>query len=120
MVGDTERMDWFSGKAMQSTTPLGPYVVTPDEMVSPMDARITSRVNGRPMQDESTSLMIRSVADLVSFVSTRVELTPGDVVATGTPEGIGEFQDISLSDGDRVTIEIAGIGTLENVSENRQ
>jgi len=67
-VGDDEMLDWFSGKAMQRTTPVGPYVVV-DEIDDPQDLSIASRVNDETMQDDNTGMMIRSVADLVSFVS---------------------------------------------------
>jgi 2-keto-4-pentenoate hydratase/2-oxohepta-3-ene-1,7-dioic acid hydratase in catechol pathway len=66
------------------------------------------------MQDDDTGMMIRSVAELVSFVSSRVRLEPGDVVATGTPEGVGAFQDIRLHPGETVEVEVEGIGTLVN------
>lgn len=112
-VGDDEMLDWFSGKAMQRTTPVGPYVVV-DEIEDPQDLAISSRVNGETMQDDNTGMMIRSVADLVSFVSSRVRLEPGDVVATGTPEGVGTFQDIQLYPDDTVEIEVEGIGQLVN------
>lgn len=112
-VGDETVTDWFSGKAMQSTTPVGPYVVT-DEIDDPGDLAISSTVNGEVMQDSNTGLMIRDVAELVSFVSSRVRLEPGDVIATGTPEGVGTFQDIRLHHGDRVEVEVEGIGTLVN------
>lgn len=112
---DNEDMvDWFAGKAMQSTTPIGPVVVC-NEIDDPQDLAIASRVNGTTMQDESTRMMIYSVAELVSYISSLVELQPGDVIATGTPEGVGVFQDISLEPGDDVEIEIEGIGTLQNV-----
>lgn len=112
-VGDDTMLDWFSGKAMQDTTPVGPYVVV-DEIDDPQDLELRSRVNGETMQDSNTELMIRSVAELVSFVSTRVRLEPGDIIATGTPEGVGTFQDIQLYDGDKVEIELEGVGTLVN------
>jgi 2-keto-4-pentenoate hydratase/2-oxohepta-3-ene-1,7-dioic acid hydratase in catechol pathway len=112
-VGDDEMLDWFSGKAMQRTTPVGPYVVV-DEIDDPQDLSIASRVNDETMQDDNTGMMIRSVADLVSFVSSRVELEPGDVIATGTPEGVGTFQDIQLYPDDTVEVEVEGIGTLVN------
>lgn len=112
-VGDDEVLDWFSGKAMQSTTPIGPYVVV-DEIEDPQDLAIASRVDGETMQDDTTGMMVRSVADLVAFVSSRVRLEPGDVVATGTPEGVGAFQDIALQAGETVEVEIEGIGTLRN------
>ncbi len=112
-VGDDDMLDWFSGKTMTDTTPLGPFVVI-DEIDDPQALDIVSRVNGETLQDDNTGMMIRSVAELVSFVSTRVELTPGDVIATGTPEGVGTFQDIRLKDGDTVEVELEGIGTLVN------
>lgn len=112
-VGEDEMLDWFSGKAMQATTPIGPWIVT-NEIKDPQNLHIRSRVNGEVMQDDSTGMMIRSVADLVSFVSSRVRLEPGDVVATGTPEGVGTFQDIRLHPDDTVEMEVEGIGTLTN------
>ena len=115
-VGDDTILDWFSGKAQQRTTPVGPNVVV-DEIDDPQDLDIASRVNGETMQDDNTGMMIRSVADLVAFVSSRVELQPGDIVATGTPEGVGTFQDIQLYPGDTVEIEIEGVGKLVNTVE---
>jgi 2-keto-4-pentenoate hydratase/2-oxohepta-3-ene-1,7-dioic acid hydratase in catechol pathway len=108
-----DMVDWFAGKAMQSTTPIGPFVVC-NEIEDPQNLALASRVNGTTMQDESTRMMIYSVAELVSYISSLVELQPGDVIATGTPEGVGVFQDISLEPGDNVEIEIEGIGTLSN------
>ena len=118
-VGDDEMLDWFSGKTMQATTPVGPYVVA-DEIDDPQNLAIASRVNGETMQDDSTGMMIRSVAELVSFVSSRVELVPGDIIATGTPEGVGTFQDIQLHPDDTVEVEIEGIGTLINTVEEAE
>jgi 2-keto-4-pentenoate hydratase/2-oxohepta-3-ene-1,7-dioic acid hydratase in catechol pathway len=108
-----EMLDWFAGKAMQSTTPIGPTVVC-DEIDDPQTLGLASRVNGTTMQDESTEMMIYSVAKLVSYISELVELKPGDVITTGTPEGVGVFQDISLEPGDDVEVEIEGLGTLRN------
>lgn len=111
---DNEDMvDWFAGKAMQSTTPIGPAVVC-NEIDDPQNLAVASRVNGTTMQDESTEMMIYSVAELVSYISSLVELQPGDVIATGTPEGVGVFQDVSLEPGDDLEVEIEGIGTLRN------
>ncbi|MEF8851149.1 MAG: fumarylacetoacetate hydrolase family protein [Haloarculaceae archaeon] len=115
-VGDDEMLDWFSGKAMQATTPVGPSVVV-DEIDDPQDLSIASRVDGETMQDDNTGMMIRSVADLVSFVSSRVRLEPGDIIATGTPEGVGAFQDIKLHPGETVEVEVEGLGTLVNTVE---
>lgn len=117
-VGEDNMLDWFSGKAMQETTPVGPYVVV-DEIEDPQNLDIVSRVNGETMQDDNTGMMIRTVADLVSFISSRVQLKPGDIVATGTPEGVGAFQDIQLHSDDTVEVEIEGIGTLVNTVEER-
>jgi len=116
-VGDDEMLDWFSGKSMQRTTPIGPYVVV-DEIDDPQDLSISSTVNGETLQDDDTGMMIRTVAELIAFVSSRVELLPGDVIATGTPEGVGTFQDIQLHDGDTVEVGIEGIGTLVNTVQD--
>lgn len=83
----------------------------------PNDLHVETRHDGDVVQDEGTDLMIYDVADLVSYVSSRVELQPGDVIATGTPEGVGHFQDVSLADGDEVSITVEGVGTLANVVE---
>ena len=115
-VGDDTLLDWFSGKAQQRTTPVGPHVVV-DEVDDPQDLDIASRVNGETMQDDNTGMMVQSVADLVSFVSSRVRLEPGDVIATGTPEGVGAFQDIQLEPDDTVEVEVEGVGTLVNTVE---
>jgi len=115
-VGEDEMLDWFSGKAMQRTTPVGPYVVI-DEIDDPQDLHIGSRVDGETMQDDNTGMMVRSVADLISFVSSRVGLEPGDIISTGTPEGVGTFQDIKLKPGEAVEVEVEGIGTLSNTVE---
>lgn len=112
-VGDDSMLDWFSGKTMQKTTPVGPSVVV-NEITDPQDLSIVSRVNGETMQDDNTGMMIRSVAELVAFISSRVELTPGDIIATGTPEGVGAFQDIQLYPDDTVEVEIEALGSLEN------
>jgi 2-keto-4-pentenoate hydratase/2-oxohepta-3-ene-1,7-dioic acid hydratase in catechol pathway len=115
-IGDEGKLDWFSGKAMQNTTPVGPSVAV-GEIDDPQDLDIASTVNGEVLQDDNTEWMIQSVADLVSFVSSRVELTPGDIIATGTPEGVGTFQDIKLEDGDTVEVDIETLGTLSNTVE---
>lgn len=112
-VGEDDLLDWFSGKVMQATTPVGPSVVV-DEIDDPQDLAIASRVDGETMQDDHTGMMIRSVAELVAFVSSRVRLEPGDIIATGTPEGVGTFQDIKLEPGETVEIDVEGLGTLVN------
>ena len=117
-AGDDDAIDWFSAKNMKRTTPVGPEVVTTDEIPDPQQLHVTSRYNGDVMQDEDTSLMIYDTAELIAFASSRTELQPGDVIATGTPEGVGEFQDISMTDGDTIEVEIGGIGALSNTVQD--
>ncbi len=113
-MGSTSWIDWYSAKSMDDTTPVGPWVVAADEVGDPHDLSIRSTVNGELMQDGSTAAMIRGVDEQVAFLSTRTTLRPGDLIATGTPAGVGTFQDLSLSDGDRIEIEIENVGRLEN------
>jgi len=109
-----------SPRRPSSSTPVGPAVVTADEVGDPSDLHIETRHNGDVVQDEGTHLMIYDVADLVSFVSTRVRLQPGDIVATGTPKGSGTSRTSPLADGDEVTVTIEGVGTLTNVVDRVQ
>ena len=107
---------WVRSKSLDTFCPLGPVVVTADEIPDPQTLRLTCRVNGEVMQDASTGLMVFGVAELVSFCSHSFTLEPGDVLLTGTPLGCGEFMNPkrSLSPGDVVECEIEGIGILHN------
>jgi len=107
---------WVRGKSLDTFCPLGPWVVTADEIPDPQDLEISCRVNGVTMQSSNTGRMIFSVAFLVSFLSRHFTLFPGDVVLTGTPSGVGVFRDpsIYLQDGDQVSISIGKIGILTN------
>lgn len=107
---------WIRGKSLDTFCPLGPVVVTPEELGDPQALRLRTRVNGELMQDSSTSEMIFGVGAILAHVSRAFTLEPGDVVLTGTPWGCGEFMDPpgSLRPGDVVECEIAGIGTLRN------
>jgi 2-keto-4-pentenoate hydratase/2-oxohepta-3-ene-1,7-dioic acid hydratase in catechol pathway len=107
---------WIRGKNLDTFCPLGPVVVTADEMPDPQALRLQTRVNGETVQDASTRQMIFPVAELLSFCSRSFTLEPGDVLLSGTPWGCGEFMQPqrSLSGGDRVEIAITGIGTLAN------
>lgn len=110
-------LEWFQGKAWDATTPLGPIVVTPDE-VDPFDGLdVTCRVNGRVMQHDNTKTLVFDAADLLSYISTFTRLMPGDVVLTGTPGGVGMARDpqVFLTDGDVVECEITGLGTQRNL-----
>ena len=107
---------WVRGKSLDTFCPMGPVLVTADEIGDPQDLAITCRVGGELVQDSRTSEMYFSVAQIISFLSRSFTLEPGDVIATGTPGGVGAFRDPPrfLGDGDRVTVEIERIGRLEN------
>lgn len=107
---------WLRAKSLDTFCPLGPYIVTADEVSNPQDLAITTTVNGRTVQDSSTSRMLFSVAEIIEFCAHHFTLHPGDLILTGTPWGCGEFADprVSLADGDRVEVSIEGIGTLIN------
>ena len=108
---------WTIGKIFDGTGPLGPYLVTRDELPAGAGGlRIQCRVNGAVMQDASTGDMIWGVAETISLLSEAVTLEPGDVIAMGTPAGVGQSRQppVWLRAGDRVEVEIEGIGTLRN------
>jgi 2-keto-4-pentenoate hydratase/2-oxohepta-3-ene-1,7-dioic acid hydratase in catechol pathway len=113
-LGQYRIVDWFSSKCLAGSTPVGPWIVTADEIRDPQSLRIRAWVNGELRQDGSTSLMIHSVAALVAFASERTVLQPGDLIATGTPRGVGGFEGRFLQDGDVVEIEVEGVGRLIN------
>lgn len=117
-VRDWQRrtLQWFQGKAWDATTPLGPVVVTPDELDPVAGVDVICRVNGVERQRGNTSTLVFDSAALLSYVSTFTTLRPGDVVLTGTPGGVGMGMDppTYLADGDLVETEIPGIGTLTN------
>jgi 2-keto-4-pentenoate hydratase/2-oxohepta-3-ene-1,7-dioic acid hydratase in catechol pathway len=108
---DTPTM--WPGKSFDTHGPIGPWIVTPDEL-NPDDARIRTWVDGDLRQDGSTAEMITGVADMVSALSKVCTLEPGDLVATGTPGGVGLFSGRMLRPGQSVRIEIEGIGAIEN------
>jgi len=107
---------WVRGKSFDTFCPLGPVVVTADELDGPQRLRLRTLVNGEVMQDSSTAEMVFGVAELLWFCSRAFTLEPGDVVLRGTPWGCGEFMDPprSLAPGDVVMSEIEGIGALHN------
>ncbi|MDT0574381.1 fumarylacetoacetate hydrolase family protein [Streptomyces sp. DSM 3412] len=109
--------EWLQGKNWDSTTPLGPYLVTPDEVGGPRPALdVRCAVNGRVMQQDNTGDLLFDPVDLVRYVSTMIRLSPGDIIATGTPGGVGHARkpQIFLREGDTVVTEIDGLGRLEN------
>ena len=107
---------WVRGKSLDTFCPMGPALVTADEIGDPQDLAICCKVGDEVVQDSRTSRMYFSVAQIISYLSRSFTLEPGDVIATGTPGGVGVFRDPPrfLGDGDRVTVEIERIGRLEN------
>jgi 2-keto-4-pentenoate hydratase/2-oxohepta-3-ene-1,7-dioic acid hydratase in catechol pathway len=112
---------WVRGKAFDTFCPWGPHIATTDEITDPQKLGIRCRVNGETLQDSNTADMIFGVAEIVSFISQAITLEPGDLIATGTPEGVGfaRTPPIYLKPGDVVEIEIDGIGTLSNPVASR-
>ena len=107
---------WFKGKSLDGSCPMGPMVVTADEFGDPQAKRLQCRVNGVSKQDASTADMIFPVATIIEWLSKGMTLEAGDVIATGTPAGVGMGRDPKefLQQGDVVETEIEGIGTLRN------
>ena len=97
---------WTRGKSMDGFGPCGPWIT--DE-ADPADLTVTTRLNGKVVQQSRTGLLMRDVPQLIEFITASMTLEPGDLIATGTPAGIGP-----MYDGDRVTVEIEGVGILEN------
>jgi 2-keto-4-pentenoate hydratase/2-oxohepta-3-ene-1,7-dioic acid hydratase in catechol pathway len=115
---DLQREDrqWLRAKGSDGFAPMGPAVVTADELGDPQAVRLRSSVNGDPWQDSSTAEMIFDIPTLVAFASRTITLEPGDLIATGTPAGVGHYQRPPryLAEGDVMRCEIEGIGAIEN------
>lgn len=115
---------WLLGKSCDGFSPLGPYLVTADEVGNPNNLGIRSIVNGEVRQNSNTSDMIFHCDEIVSYISQHMTLVPGDVILTGTPEGVvmgyPEDKQVYLKDGDVVTIEIDKLGSLTNRMVNEQ
>jgi 2-keto-4-pentenoate hydratase/2-oxohepta-3-ene-1,7-dioic acid hydratase in catechol pathway len=106
--------NWLLGKSMDGTFPLGPWLVTRDEIPDPQSLAISLSVNGKKKQDSNTSRMIFNVARLVAHASQGITLKPGDIISTGTPHGVGATTGEFLKDGDIVECTVEKIGTLRN------
>jgi 5-oxopent-3-ene-1,2,5-tricarboxylate decarboxylase/2-hydroxyhepta-2,4-diene-1,7-dioate isomerase len=104
-----KKWPWFLSKSMDTFCPMGPYLVLPDEIADPQQLELTLRVNGEIRQQSTTAKMIFSVRQLIAYISQHMTLEPGDVIATGTPEGIAP-----LNRGDVLEGTISGLGTLVN------
>jgi 2-keto-4-pentenoate hydratase/2-oxohepta-3-ene-1,7-dioic acid hydratase in catechol pathway len=107
---------WTRGKSPDTFCPVGPRLVPREEIDDPQALAIRCLVNGEALQDSTTSQMIFSVAEIIAYVSQTITLEQGDLIATGTPAGVGVFRDpkVLLQDGDEVSVEIEGLGTLTN------
>jgi 2-keto-4-pentenoate hydratase/2-oxohepta-3-ene-1,7-dioic acid hydratase in catechol pathway len=107
---------WFRGKGYDTFCPIGPRFVTASEFGDPADVRVCQRLNGEMLQDARTSDLIFDVPTLIAYATRVLTLLPGDLILTGTPDGVGVFREpkISLQAGDRVEVEVEGIGVLSN------
>jgi 2-keto-4-pentenoate hydratase/2-oxohepta-3-ene-1,7-dioic acid hydratase in catechol pathway len=107
---------WTRGKSPDTFCPVGPNLVPAAEVPDPQSLRIRAILNGEVLQDSTTANMVFGVAEIVSFISQAITLEPGDLIATGTPAGVGVFRDppVFLKPGDEITIEIEGLGALTN------
>ena len=123
VANDVSARDWqfhsptfTMGKSFDTHGPIGPWIVTADEIAGPQNLDLRCWVNGEIRQSNNTSQMIHSVAEQIAYLSTAFTLEPGDLIATGTPEGVGVSRDppLFLKPGDVVRCEIEGIGVIEN------
>jgi 2-keto-4-pentenoate hydratase/2-oxohepta-3-ene-1,7-dioic acid hydratase in catechol pathway len=107
---------WLRGKSFDTFAPIGPAIVTPDELNDVQALHVICRVNGQALQDGTTKDMIHGVATIVGYISQFCTLEPGDLILTGTPHGVGfaRTPPVFLKDGDMVEVEIEGIGLLAN------
>jgi len=107
---------WMIGKTFDTFAPMGPQLVSVDEIADPHALRIGCQVNGRVLQDSSTSQMIFQIPELVAYLSRVMTLYPGDVVSTGTPPGVGFARKppVFLQPGDKVVVTVEGLGELRN------
>jgi acylpyruvate hydrolase len=111
-------LEWLQGKNWEATTPLGPWLVTPEELpggVRPT-LKITTEIDGETVQQDSTADLVFDPVAVVEYISTMITLRPGDVIATGTPGGVGHARKPSryMKAGQRLVTEISGIGRCEN------
>jgi 2-keto-4-pentenoate hydratase/2-oxohepta-3-ene-1,7-dioic acid hydratase in catechol pathway len=107
---------WVRAKSMDTFCPFGPVIVTADEIPDPQNLHLSCKLNDEVMQNSSTSEMVFGVAEIISRLSQSFTFEPGDIIATGTPDGVGVYRkpQVFLKDGDRLSLEIEGIGRLEN------
>ncbi len=117
-VRDYQRrtVEWLQGKNFDGSGPIGPAIVTSDEITNPAAFDVALRLNGEVMQQANTSDFIFDIPTILAYISQIMTLEPGDIIATGTPSGVGSARKppVFLKAGDSVQIEISGLGTLEN------
>lgn len=109
--------DWLNGKWFDTFAPMGPFLVTSDEVGDPMNLGMRLKVNDEVRQDANTGMMVFDVAELVAWASDFMTLEPGDIIATGTPSGVGSGRGVFLKDGDVIECWIEKLGTLTNPVE---
>jgi 2-keto-4-pentenoate hydratase/2-oxohepta-3-ene-1,7-dioic acid hydratase in catechol pathway len=115
-VRDYQKFSVTSGKNFPATGPFGPVLVTTDEIPDPTRLTLVTRLNGQEMQRSGTDMLIYSIPQVIKFMSDFTSLAPGDVIATGTPAGVGHRRSppVWMKSGDVLEVEISGIGTLRN------
>lgn len=121
-IRDWQKITTTLGKNFFATGSLGPYLVTSDELGDPTQLTLTTRLNGQVMQQGNTATLVHTIPRLISYLSEMTPLYPGDVIATGTPEGVGQSRTppVWLRPGDTIEVDISGIGTLSNSVEDEQ
>ncbi len=105
----TDKSGWFRGKSLDTFGPIGPVIVSPEEIGDPQCLDICCRLNGKVVQQSNTKHMIFKIPQIIAFISRNFTMDPGDIIITGTPSGVGP-----IKHGDQVEVEIEGIGTLVN------
>lgn len=110
---------WFRGKSFDTFAPMGPALVTIDEIGNFQNLKLTARVNGEIMQDGNSADMIFDIPAIIAFISQDITLWPGDIISTGTPSGVGIFRDppVLLKAGDVVECRVENVGTIRNTVE---
>lgn len=106
--------DWLHGKWFDTFSCVGPWIVSADDVQNPQELDISLTLNGEMRQSSNTRMMIYPIKEMVSFISHVVTLQPGDIIATGTPSGVGKASGRFLADGDVLSVTVEGIGTLTN------
>jgi 2-keto-4-pentenoate hydratase/2-oxohepta-3-ene-1,7-dioic acid hydratase in catechol pathway len=112
----TRVSQWVTGKTFDGFCPTGPWLVTTDAVADPQSLRLTTVLNGEVMQDGSTSAMLFPIATVIAYLAGVITLEPGDLILTGTPDGVGFHKTPPrfLVPGDRISVEVEGVGRLEN------